>query len=436
MRFPGERERVIEGLTERGIGTLVYYPVPVHRQPYLQSFVPGADDLDLPVTNRLSDEVLSIPVRPNLTEDELEAVIGAVCEVATPSDGIAAVPVRPMTAPLRVGLAGLGAMGRNHLRHLSSREGCILAAVADPAADLLADAVAKTGAAAGFAYAVAMINEAELDAVVIATPTTAHAPLGLAAIERGLPVLIEKPRRATWPRASSSWPRPDGEASRSRWATWSGSTPRYSSSAAGSRAAGSDHLLDHQPPRRPVPGPHPRRGGHDRPRDARRRHPLVDRRRAADARVRRLAQRLHASHEDLLFGLLHYPSGATGMLDVNWLTPAKRRQLSVVGEAGMFELDYLTQRLTFTSADVGSPTLIEGYATTFEGNVGVLDVDSREPLAAELDAFLAIARDGGRPVVDGEDGLWAVAIASALLSAAADRRPVEIGGLLDEAPIR
>ena len=65
-----------------------------------------------------------------------------------------------------------------------------------------------------------------------------------------------------------------------------------------------------------------------------------------------LAQRMHASHEDLLFGLLHFPSGATGMLDVNWLTPAKRRQLVVVGEEGMFELDYLTQRLTFTSSDL------------------------------------------------------------------------------------
>jgi perosamine synthetase len=90
MRFPGERERVVEGLTARGIGTLVYYPVPVHRQSYLHAFVPGAEDLDLPVTNRLSEEVLSIPVRPNLTEDELEAVIGAVREVATPRDGIAA----------------------------------------------------------------------------------------------------------------------------------------------------------------------------------------------------------------------------------------------------------------------------------------------------------------------------------------------------------
>ncbi len=82
------------------------------------------------------------------------------------------------------------------------------------------------------------------------------------------------------------------------------------------------------------------------------------------------AQRIHADHEDLLFGLLHFPSGATGMLDVNWLTPAKRRQLVVVGEEGMFELDYLTQRLTFTRAtDTTNPRLIGGYAPTFEGEV-------------------------------------------------------------------
>jgi predicted dehydrogenase len=142
-----------------------------------------------------------------------------------------------------------------------------------------------------------------------------------------------------------------------------------------------------------------------------------------------LAQRIHADHEDLLFGLLHFPSGATGMLDVNWLTPAKRRQLAVVGEAGMFELDYLTQRLTFTRADVSRPIVIGGYATTFEGQVADIEVQSAEPLAAELDAFMAVARDGGRPVVDGEDGLWALAIAASLLRAAADAGPVDMTDL-------
>ena len=56
------------------------------------------------------------------------------------------------------------------------------------------------------------------------------------------------------------------------------------------------------------------------------------------------------------------------MLDVNWLTPAKRRQLVVVGEEGMFELDYLTQRLTFTRAnDTTNPRLIGGLRPDVRG---------------------------------------------------------------------
>ena len=85
MRFPVDRDEVATALGERGIGTLVYYPVPVHRQRYLEAFVPGAAELDLPVTNRLAAEVLSIPVRPNLEDDELQAIIDAVREVAAPA---------------------------------------------------------------------------------------------------------------------------------------------------------------------------------------------------------------------------------------------------------------------------------------------------------------------------------------------------------------
>ena len=42
-----------------------------------------------------------------------------------------------------------------------------------------------------------MLAEADLDAVVIAAPTTSHLPLALAAIERGIAVLVEKPLAAT-----------------------------------------------------------------------------------------------------------------------------------------------------------------------------------------------------------------------------------------------
>ena len=76
------------------------------------------------------------------------------------------------------------------------------------------------------------------------------------------------------------------------------------------------------------------------------------------------------------------------MLDVNWLTPAKRRQLIVLGEEGMFELDYLTQRLTFTRAtDTAHPRLIGGYAPTFESEIVELPVATREPLAGRARGF-------------------------------------------------
>jgi perosamine synthetase len=94
MRFPGEREKVIEGLTERGIGTLIYYPKPIHQQDYLQSYVPGAAELFLPVTELLTDEVLSIPVRPSLTDEEVDTVIRAVREVATPVADLPDLPGR------------------------------------------------------------------------------------------------------------------------------------------------------------------------------------------------------------------------------------------------------------------------------------------------------------------------------------------------------
>jgi dTDP-4-amino-4,6-dideoxygalactose transaminase len=84
MRFPGERDRVARDLAERGVGSIAYYPVPVHRQAYLRRAFPDVADVSLPVTERLATEVLSLPVRPNLSDAEVETVIGAVRAVATP----------------------------------------------------------------------------------------------------------------------------------------------------------------------------------------------------------------------------------------------------------------------------------------------------------------------------------------------------------------
>ncbi|MBA3764932.1 MAG: DegT/DnrJ/EryC1/StrS family aminotransferase [Actinobacteria bacterium] len=71
-----EREAFAEALKERGVGTAIYYPIPVHRQkPFLAL---GFGGEALPVTDRLTAQVLSIPVHPSLTDDEVASVIEAV----------------------------------------------------------------------------------------------------------------------------------------------------------------------------------------------------------------------------------------------------------------------------------------------------------------------------------------------------------------------
>ena len=331
---------------------------------------------------------------------------------------------------LRVGLAGLGSMGRNHLRILATRDDIRLVAVADPVEATLTGATAQTGAQ-GFAEPLAMIAEAELDAVVIAAPTTAHVPLALAAIERGIAVLVEKPLAATIEEAM----RIVDAARAAGVPVQVGHVERFNPAVLELGRLIDDGWLS------TIYSIASRRAG---PFPARIRdvgvtvdlatHDVDILSWIAGERPSRVyaetAQRIHATNEDLLFGLLHFPSGATGMLDVNWLTPAKRRQLVVVGEEGMFELDYLTQRLTFTRAtDTTNPRLIGGYAPTFEGEVLELPVASTEPLVGEIDAFVTVVRTGGRPVVDAEDGLWAVAIATSLLDAAADGRTVDLSDL-------
>ncbi len=331
-------------------------------------------------------------------------------------------------AGLRIGLVGLGMMGRNHLRVISGHAETTLAAVADPDPAALEAAAVQTGATA-FADPIALIREAEIEALVIAAPTTAHVPLALAAIERGLPLLVEKPLAATHVEALRIV-----EAGRAAGVPVQvGHVERYNPAVlklGDLLRAGWLTRIYAIVSRRA--GPFPARirdvgvtvdlATHDADMLS-----WVAGERPVRAYAE-LAQRKHATHEDLLFGLLHFPSGATGMLDVNWLTPAKRRQLVVIGEEGMFELDYLTQRLTFTRSDLATSELIAGYATTFSGDVLDVDVATHEPLKAQLDAFVHAVRTGERPYVDGEDGAWAVRIANALLEAASTVRPVDLTG--------
>jgi dTDP-4-amino-4,6-dideoxygalactose transaminase len=71
-----DRDRFAEELAKRGVGSGVYYPTPVHRLP---SF---GLSTDLPVTEQVARECLSLPVHPSLTPADLESIVSAVNDVA------------------------------------------------------------------------------------------------------------------------------------------------------------------------------------------------------------------------------------------------------------------------------------------------------------------------------------------------------------------
>jgi len=92
--------------------------------------------------------------------------------------------------PLRIGVVGVGHLGRHHARILSTLDGAKLTAVAD----VIVERATESAAAAG-ARAVTDSREllGEVDAVTIAVPTELHLEIALPFLERGTSVLVEKP---------------------------------------------------------------------------------------------------------------------------------------------------------------------------------------------------------------------------------------------------
>ena len=86
------REAVQTALKERGIPTAIHYPIPLHRQPaFVNQSVKGADagkaignttakERKLPVSEALAQRVISLPMHPQLTKEEQEAIVDALAK--------------------------------------------------------------------------------------------------------------------------------------------------------------------------------------------------------------------------------------------------------------------------------------------------------------------------------------------------------------------
>jgi UDP-N-acetylglucosamine 3-dehydrogenase len=329
-----------------------------------------------------------------------------------------------MTEPdgraLRAGVVGLGMMGRNHVRVWDeSVEGVELVAVADPDAAAVARSTAGRRAR-GYEDPERMLADESLDLVSIVAPTSLHLPVTLAALRSGANVLVEKPIAATREEALEMM---ESAEAAGRMLTV-GHIERFNPAIRELRRrlaeAELGRIFQVKATRL---GPFPARirdvgvvvdlAPHDLD---------IMRYLVGSEPIRIYAEterRIHTDHEDLFNGIMKFANGVVGILDINWLTPTKRRSLTVTGERGMYVADYINQDLIFfanpdavqTWENRGADGTDVPISSVAEGEMTRRSIRRQEPLAVELSEFAQAVRTGGRPPVDPHDAMVALLLA-------------------------
>jgi len=310
---------------------------------------------------------------------------------------------------LRAGVIGLGSMGVNHARVYADIEGVDLAAVADMSPERL-QAAARRPAVTYDDYRRMLAGE-RLDIVSVCVPTLLHREVALATIDKGIALLVEKPIAATLE---------DGEAMAQAAQDAGvplmvGHVERFNPAVleVKRRLAAGDLGRVYQVYARRT-GPFPQRV-----RDVGVVHDLAPH----DIDVMRFllqspVERVYAEtlrgvateHDDMLWGILRFANGVVGVLDVNWLTPLKVRRLSVLGEKGLLQADYLSQQVSFYPKDSGLQSR--------DAAPKAIPIENAEPLRLELEAFVDAVRRGVAPPVTAADGLAALEVAALLVESA------------------
>lgn len=74
-----DREKVMKKLVDKGVRTLIHYPIPIHLQEAYKDL--GYKKGDFPVSERCCDEILSLPMYPELTEEEIKYVVDSLTQI-------------------------------------------------------------------------------------------------------------------------------------------------------------------------------------------------------------------------------------------------------------------------------------------------------------------------------------------------------------------
>ena len=329
---------------------------------------------------------------------------------------------------MNVGVVGLGYMGSNHLRVYSEMEEANLVAVADTDEGLLDAAARRYGVRCYDDYR-EMLDRDRLDAVSIVVPTGLHRDVALAAISVGTAALIEKPIGRSVPEGLEI----QEAAERAHVIVAVGHIELFNPAV----RALKQHL------RRDEIGPilqiQARRVGPFQPRlrdvgvvQDLATHDIGVMRYLLETQIARVhavtRTGIRTAFEDTLFATLRFENEATGILDVNWLSPVKVRELQVIGEHGMFRLDYVSQEVFHYREDLAG-----GYGSTDPsgGHGRLLPVEKREPLRVELEAFLGSVAAHEQPTADCADAIATLDVAEKLLQSADSGAPIDVVSLME-----
>jgi len=306
---------------------------------------------------------------------------------------------------LRAAVIGLGETGQHHARVYAQMEDVDLVAVCDSDCQRLQN-ITRTWGGRPFTDFCRLLDEARPDLVSVAVPTSTHFEVASLTLDAGCHTLVEKPIAATVMQAQTLL----ALASMKPRILAVGHIERCNPIVTATKAildAGDLGQVYRITTRRVGPSP-------KRIRDVGCTLDLL----THDLDVARyllqseplfvqaeLQHNTHGGLDDGVAALIRFESGVIGMLEADWLSAAKDRRLTITGELGVWEANYLTQ----TAVMRASPTAQVNF-----------NVPEEEPLLVELRSFVAAVRGEGRPAATGEDGLRALEMAVRILEG--DRR--------------
>lgn len=312
---------------------------------------------------------------------------------------------------MRVGVIGVGSMGRNHVRVYS--EIADLVGVTDVMQDVSKSVAEKFGVKS-YESPIELLKN--VDAVSVCTPTSEHLKVAKMAIEKGVPLLVEKPFTGKSEAAAELVKM----AERANLTLASGFVERCNPIVGHVQKMAAAHRfgdvisiasrrVSSFPARIRDVGVIMDLAIHD-----------VDVLRHVKGSEVRSVFALGGSHtaqtcEDFANLLLEFEDGGLGFIEVNWLTPMKVRKLSLTCSEAFVQADYIDQSMEISSSSIKDMDPGNLFNLPLELDVHSIAVKKEEPLKVELQNFLRAAESGKAAPINGEDAVSNLKVCEAAL---------------------